>query len=159
MPHWVPPSSFEQSYDPRHLTGDRTNHNLCGTTPSLLNVNAQVPEPSTFSPTYTYPQSPSYSPPFASFSEQSIVGNTYSHNYSATQESLFVQPQALTAAYPIPSPNYDNTSSTPLMAADHENSSKYIYMSTPTHSPIEHFDHVNMSSFDLPYVLTPSLAH
>jgi len=169
MPYWV---SFEQSNDSRHLND--TNHNLCGPTPSMLDVNAQVPEPSISSPTYTDQESPSYPPPFSSFTEQPIFGNTHPHGYPATQDLALFHEQditnsidfnpsplshsnihALTAAHPIPSlrhASYDNTpSSTPSLAADSENISEHICMSTPTHSPTEHFDHVNvLSSYDLP---------
>jgi len=116
----------------------------------------------------------SYPPPFSSFTEQPIFGNTHPHGYPATQDLALFHEQditnsidfnpsplshsnihALTAAHPIPSlrhASYDNTpSSTPSLAADSENISEHICMSTPTHSPTEHFDHVNVtSSYDLP---------
>jgi hypothetical protein len=175
MQHWVSPSSFEQPDDSRYLSGDSTNHNLCGPTPSMLDVNAQVPEPSISSPTYTGQQSPFYPPPFTSFAEQPLATQdlfaqpmALFHEQDITNSNLPSQyscsdfnpsplsnsnVDALTAAHPIsslPHASYDSMpSSTPLLP-NSENNSEYIRMSTPTHPLTEHLGHVNVSSYDLP---------
>ena len=184
IPHRVSPSSFEQLDDSRYLDGDSTHHNRCGPTPSIPNVNAQVPEPSTSSPTYTGQQSPLYPPPFTSFAEQPpVMQNLFAqplalfHEQDITNSNRPSQysrsdfnpspvsssnVDALTAAHPIsslPHVSYDNMPSSPSLFPNSQNSSEYIRMSTPTCPPTEHSGHVNVSIYDLPYVLTPSSVH